>query len=303
MAAARVPDYATYYPSLINCIPVSIYGLKLNASHDGGANCHENRHFMDVALWKELKEGNPHLGEAIAPHPPCKRLQGTRVEGGLVVIGMLKNPVKVTLLTARKDTEGRKIRKGQGVEITMKNVLLVHNLPVPLHVSSKADWNSVYTGAFDTNHSLGPLDENNFPERYRDHLYWVNRHTNIIINNMKQEEQEEFSRGLDRCMKEGDGKAARNELALKCGWRALRVNHSGTESWEHEETGDRIDYYPMTDRAKTTLKLHPQDMQGNARGNPHNKDLVRDRVGGNAGLAKIFEDVRHHSGTGRYEKK
>ena len=71
----KVPEHATYYPSTLTCIPVDLCGVKLNASHDFMANCHENRHFLDVALWKELKEGNPDLGEATAPHPPCKRLQ------------------------------------------------------------------------------------------------------------------------------------------------------------------------------------------------------------------------------------
>ena len=305
-AGGKVPEYATYYPSLMNCIPVGIYGVTANASHDFMANCHENRHFLDVALWKELKEKNPHLGEAIAPHPPCKRLQGTRVEGGNVVIGMLKNHVKVTLLKAKKDTEGRKIQRGQGVEIMLKNVLLVHNLPVPLHISTKADRSILNTSAFDYNPKKhvprAAMNEDNFPERYRDHSYWVKRQGNPIVNIMNPDEMEELSEGLDRCMEEGDGKAARNELAEKCGWRALRVNHSGTESWEHKDTGDRIDYYPMTDRAKTTVKIHPRDEEGEARGNPHNKDLVRDKVGGNRGLAKIFEDVRCHTGTGRYKK-
>ena len=302
-AAERIPDYATYYPSLANCLPVKIFGNQLNASHDGGAYCHENRHFLDVALWKELKKDHPELNEVIAPHPPCKRLQGTRVDGGNVVIGMLKNPFKVTLLKARKDIEGRNIRKGQEVEIRLKNVLLVQDLPVPLHVSSKAeDWRFCNTGAFDTDFSIGNLDETNFPQRYRAHPYWANRDTFHIINNTTAEEHEELSGGLRKCMIEGDGKDARNELARKYGWSAIKVDHTGTESWEHNETGDRIDYFPMTDRAKTTVKVHPRDLQGHPRGNSRNKDLVRDNIGGNAGLARIFQNVRHHSGTGRYKK-
>ena len=300
----KVPEYATYYPSTLTCIPVDICGFKLNASHDFMANCHENRHFLDVAMWKELKESDPNLGEAIAPHPPCKRLQGTRVDGGNVVIGMLKKQVKVRLLKAKKDTEGTKIQKGQKVEILLKNVLLVHNLPVPLHISTKADLSILNTAAFDykPNGNHLRMEEENFPERYRDHDYWTKRQSHPIVNMMGADEMEELAEGLDRFMEEGDGKAARNELAEKFGWQALKVKHSGTESWEHKDTGDRIDYYPMTDRAKTTVKIHPRDEEGEARGNPHNKDLVRDKVGGNRGLAKIFEDVRCHTGTGRYKK-
>ena len=94
-SGGKVPLYATYGPSQVNSIPVDVCGIKFRASHDFMAMCHENRHFLDVDLWNELKEKTPSLGEVIAPHPPCKRLQGTRVDGGNVVIGMLKNHLKV----------------------------------------------------------------------------------------------------------------------------------------------------------------------------------------------------------------
>ena len=286
----------------MNCIPVDVCGIQFRASHDFTANCHENRHFLDVDLWNELKEKTPSLGEVIAPHPPCKRLQGTRVDGGNVVIGMLKNHLKVRLLKVKRDIEGRKIQRGQEVHVMLKNVLLVHSLPVPLHISTKSNIGFLKTGAFDCKHNDHlDMEEENFPEKYRDHHYWTKRQDMPIVNIMGADEIEELAEGLDRCMEEGDGKGARNALAEKYGWRALRVNHSGTESWEHEDTGDRIDYYPMTDRAKTTLKIHPRDEQGRVRGNPKNKDLVRDNVGGNGGLAKIFENIRYHSGTGRYD--
>ena len=78
-------------------------------------------------------------------------------------------------------------------------------------------------------------------------------------------------------------------FGTQCGWRPMKHTLRGVESWEHEDTGDHIDYYPKRDRAKTTLKSHPQDERGIARGNPHNKDLIREDIGGNAGLAKIFQ--------------
>ena len=50
---ALVPENAFYYPSLRNCIPVELHSTRFNASHDSGAICHENRHFLDVSLWRE----------------------------------------------------------------------------------------------------------------------------------------------------------------------------------------------------------------------------------------------------------
>ena len=300
MADEKVPEYAVYYPDLVSCVPVDIYGVRLNASHNAGAVSYENRHFIDVDLWKELKEENPHLEEAVAPHPPCKRLNGTRVEGGNVVIAMLKNQVKVTLVKATKDTDGKKIKMGIGVDIMLNNVLLVHNLPVPLHISTKADRSLKITGAF--NSDGGPdMKKENFPERYRDHAYW-NQDIKLmpLVDGLKPYEFDKLSAGLDRCMLEGDGKDARNELAMEYGWRPIHVSHSGTESWEHEETGDRIDYYPMTDRAKTSVK---SDVFHESSGSPSKKDLVRDNIGGIVGLAKIFEDIHNHSVNGIVKKE
>ena len=277
----------------MSCVPVDVYGVRLNASHNAGAVSYENRHFIDVDLWKELKEGNPHLEEAVAPHPPCKRLNGTGVECGNIVIAMLKNQVKVTLVKATKDTDGKKIKKGIGVDIMLNNVLLVHNLPVPLHISKKANRGFTITGAFKSDH--GPdMEKDNFPQRYRDHAFWNQDFKMMpLVHGLKPCEFDKLSAGLERCMLEGDGKAARNELAMEYGWRPIHVNHSGTESWEHEETGDRIDYYPMTDRAKTSVKC--VDVSSKSSGSPSKKDLVRDNIGGIAGLAKIFENINNSS--------
>ena len=241
------------------------------------------------------------FGEVVAPHPPCMRLNGTRAEGGNVVIGMLKNPIKVKLLKATKDTKGRNLGRGQGVEIELRNVLVVKKLPVPLHISTKADWSVLDTGGFDPNFADNrKMQKGNFPQRFRDHPYWIPNGVHYIG---LSDEIDELTAGLAQCMEEGDGKDARNELAVKYGWLPMEPKQKGVESWMHEDTGDRIDYYPKRDRVKITLKSHPRDEHGMARGNPNNKDLVRDDIGGNAGLAKIFQDIRHHSGKGRYTKK
>ena len=297
---AAVPQNALYYPHLGFCVPVEIYGVRVNASHDAGALCHENRSFLDVALWRQ----NPRIAEVVAPHPPCKRLNGTRAAGGNVVIGMVKNPVNVTLLrTARKTRRGN-IVAGQPVVIQLRNVLLVKNLPVPLHISVKAEPEFIATGAFGqppfymwTKDGTVPdnmkLEKRHFPLRYRDNPYWTpndNRYADLT------RQYEELSRGLAKCMAEGDGKDARSELALKHGWHPIRQIHGEVESWEHDETGNRIDYYPMRDGAFLTMKTYPQEGHNGARGSPNNKYLHQDNIGGNDGLAKIFRNIRYHSG-------
>ena len=50
---ALVPKNAFYYPNVLYCIPVELHGTRFNASHDTFAACHENRHFLDVSLWRE----------------------------------------------------------------------------------------------------------------------------------------------------------------------------------------------------------------------------------------------------------
>ena len=82
--------------------------------------------------------------------------------------GMLDRPLTVRLLN------------GGRAEVELTDVLVVEDLPVPLHISAKARPELLATGAF------GPppfylwadvpdnmkLEKGNFPERYREHPYW-----------------------------------------------------------------------------------------------------------------------------------
>ena len=120
-------------------------------------------------------------------------------------------------------------------------MLLVKNLPVPLHVSTKADWSVMHTDAFDWDSEKSiKFDMGNFPQRYRDNPYWI---PNGVCYLGISSEFQELSAGLAQCMREGDGRDARNKLATEHGWRLLEQKQKGVESWEHEDTGDRIDYY------------------------------------------------------------
>lgn len=73
---------------------------------------------------------------------------------------------QVTLAGATHDTEGRRVSRGQGVEVQLKNVLIVEKLPVPLHISTRADPSLLQTGAFRGDFSEGTLMlGRNFPYR------------------------------------------------------------------------------------------------------------------------------------------
>ena len=79
-----------YSPNLSSCIPMKFYGAEFNASHDYLAEHPQDCHFVDEALWVE---GVKLLGDVAKSQ--CSKLYGTHVVGGNVVIGMLKDPVKV----------------------------------------------------------------------------------------------------------------------------------------------------------------------------------------------------------------
>jgi hypothetical protein len=71
--------------------------------------------------------------------------------------------------------------------------------------------------------------------------------------------------------------------------------------WRHEDTGDVIEWWGTTQTCKTTVKYHPRDggAKRRRRGNPYNKDLVRDNIDVHK-LTDIFRNIRAHTGTGRY---
>ena len=96
---------AFFYPNLGFCTHVEISGggavnIRVNASHDAGAQSDETRSFIDSDLWNNLKNGNPQIGEVIVAAPPCVKINGLRTEaqGGSDVIGMLDRPLTVWLL-------------------------------------------------------------------------------------------------------------------------------------------------------------------------------------------------------------
>jgi len=115
---------AFYYPSKIAVLRVKVQGHETTASQDQAANCHEMRHFIDRAFAETLGYATARLAP---PQPPCAKLTGVRTQGQRVV-GMLPEPLAVTYES----------NSGFALDIRLDRVLVVDDMPVPLHVSEKA---------------------------------------------------------------------------------------------------------------------------------------------------------------------
>ena len=83
-------------------------------------------------------------------------------------------------LRALRDLYGGIVADGGGVEVQLNNVLVVQDLPVPLHISAKSKPHMLGTGAFGDapffvgGNNMEELKKESFPERYRGHPYWQN---------------------------------------------------------------------------------------------------------------------------------
>ena len=120
---------AFWYPNLTGTIKVQVNTEVSEkdavATHDHGAACHEMRHFIDLSFLMSLPTGQDLLDSLVPPNPYCTRLTGTDKPDGEVVLGML--PTK--LVVEHKDSD---------LVFSLCNVLVVDDLPVPLHISFKA---------------------------------------------------------------------------------------------------------------------------------------------------------------------
>ena len=80
-------EYAFYYPCLGSNVKLQCEGVEFVASHDIGAACEEDRHMMDTEVWNQVRQKNPRLAQVVQANPFCTHVNGTRQEGGNVVIG------------------------------------------------------------------------------------------------------------------------------------------------------------------------------------------------------------------------
>jgi len=289
------------------------------ATHDyyayGGLS-YEHRHFIDEHLWNLLREVCPELNELVRPHPPTsfvynrkKKPIGRDADPFLPVKGMLKNPLKLSFIGL--EALGLPSRFDH---VVLTHVLVVENLPVPFHINSNAD--DIYKQLLlldakrptedireeldwkDTGVQKESLKKETFPSRYHSHPFWVrNPDEHIQPLALDKTTYVKTQKVLLAAIEESLERGERDAAAVENGWEPIphRLGKNvGQESWVHPGTWDRIDYYPSTDRCKTILKIHPKDAKDKKRCNLcYKKELVRDDVGGTAGLRKIFKHAKH----------
>ena len=166
-----IPDnQALFYPACGGGITVGVFGTDWPATIDWGAFAFEDRHFIDKNVLTASREGRDLFGNRVKPNPPCERVVGANVNS--LVLGMLPS---LTLDFVNKFN-------GKSCKIHMDSVLVVENLPVPVHVSEKRleakhrgkSTHSLWMDLDLPNHYLRrdlSLEEwtNSLPQPFRDH--------------------------------------------------------------------------------------------------------------------------------------
>ena len=95
---------------------------------------------------------------------------------------------------AQRNLNGEMVADVEGVEVQLNNVLVVQDLPVPLHISAKAEPDMLATGAFNSGtDNMEKMIKESFPKRYRDHPYWI---PNGVIYLGISSEIQELSAGI-----------------------------------------------------------------------------------------------------------
>lgn len=172
--ASGPPDdttVASFHPCLGFTIRTHVLDSpnEVNASTDIMVGNFENRHFIDRAYLVRLEGGQDILDNLTDPVPLCTKLMGSKKYQGEKVLGMLHK------LRVKCHFEAFKIRdnadpplspKSGWVELELQNVLVVEDLPVPLHISMKGLNASCHC------HIGGKWDASLFPTEYADHPYW-----------------------------------------------------------------------------------------------------------------------------------
>jgi hypothetical protein len=161
---------ASFYPNLCLVLKVKVLGYpEVHATTDQGCANHEIRHFIDRAYLHSLNPQGRVLLEdyLVTPTPPCSKLFGTRMESS--VVGMLKGRLEVSLFVETNATfrgDGFVERHERGwIDLKLQNVLVVEDLPVPLHLSLKAA-KLFYCG------EMNSIKQVDFPSEYHGHAYW-----------------------------------------------------------------------------------------------------------------------------------
>ena len=163
---------ALFYPNLCGVIQVRLSeegsSNPIYATNDYFAASSEVRHFIDAQFLREL---NPQLVHSIVtPTPPCTSLWGTfrnqRDETPARVLGMLRSPLHISVHMGRNHS---------WVQAKLNNVLVVEDLPVPLHVSLKS------LGLFPQFQDMPKFSRSKFPRNYHQHGYWTRDQNDVAV--------------------------------------------------------------------------------------------------------------------------
>ena len=76
-----------------------------------------------------LEGGSELVANCIVPHPPCTAITGNGDWSGQRVVGMLNESLRVKWVSPVS---------GATVILMLENVLIIDQLPVPLHIGCKA---------------------------------------------------------------------------------------------------------------------------------------------------------------------
>ena len=159
---------ASFYPNLCQMVKARILESdeEVYATTDFMTANFEVRHFIHRDYLISLPGGSEflerHLVEA---SPPCRVLTMTKKEGGDRVLGMLSKRLPVKCLGSKTQT---------WYKLKLQHVLVVEDMPVPLHVSVKSlqrdgdvngelAWDLVWSAM---------LTVERVPASYRNHPYW-----------------------------------------------------------------------------------------------------------------------------------
>jgi hypothetical protein len=159
---------AIFYPNLMNLLKVRIDGIKLLATHDDGTACHDMRHFIDKRALQSVDKDGTLMENIVDPNPSCTRITGKLMDNE-VVVGMLSSPLDVRCKVGHGDEK-------QFVDLVLDRVLVIENLPVPLHISMKSlRAKGECPEGIDLilyNSERINFSAENVPEEYRSHPYY-----------------------------------------------------------------------------------------------------------------------------------
>jgi len=163
-------QYCAYYPNLCSTSTVKIAGQTIYATNDIGTSVSQPYSMIDASFAATLTElqDKKRLTRLVDPSPLVVCTCGG---GAMNVAGMLPPSKSIDIIMA-PDSEKPNSKR---VEITLKHVLVVNNLPVPIHLGIRKSpdfvdaWKNLTF--IMSSASISPA-KNIFPVRFHNHKYW-----------------------------------------------------------------------------------------------------------------------------------